>query len=47
MTKAAIANGILLELNDRVFRYPTVPMIKAYKNDRYNKKGGGFFYCRK
>ena len=44
VTKAAIANGILLELNDRVFRYPTVPMIKAYKKMiDIIKKAGGFF----
>ena len=30
VAKAAMRQGILLELNDRIFRYPTYALIKAY-----------------
>lgn len=43
VTKAAIRQGILLELNDRIFRQPTDALITAYsKLINIVKKEGGF-----
>lgn len=43
ITKKAVENSVLLELNDRVFRYPTAPMITAYKRMVEIIKKEGFY----
>lgn len=43
VAKAAMKQGVLLELNDRIFKYPTFALIKAYsKMINIIKKEGGF-----
>lgn len=43
ITNTAIMHGILLELNDRVFRYPKKDMIQAYsKMVNLIKRAGGY-----
>ena len=42
VAKMAMKQGILLELNDRIFRCPTVPLMKAYRKmiDTIKKENG-------